>query len=110
VCHLTKPQGQAYEEGAQISLNDLRGSGSLAHLSDSVIGYERNQQDTDKNVANTIMVRSLKDRFSGYTGLVTALRYDHKTGRLIEVEYKLDETGKVTFGFTSGDPYQELPK
>lgn len=85
VCHLTKPQGLAYEEGATISLNDLRGSGSLAHLSDSVIGYERNQQDPDKAKANTILVRSLKDRFSGYTGPVTALRFDQRTGRLNEV-------------------------
>lgn len=101
VCHLTKPDGTPFEEGGQISLRDLRGSGTLYQLSDSVIGYERNQQDQDKQKANTLMVRSLKDRFSGYTGLCTALQFDNMTGRLNEVAYTLDEQGNPLFGVTS---------
>lgn len=108
VCHLTKPEGTPFEEGGQISLRDLRGSGGLYQLSNSVIGYERDQQSLDALTANTIMVRSLKDRFSGYTGLVGALRYDHNTTRLKEIPWAVDPDGKISFGITSGDPLQEF--
>lgn len=87
VCHLRKTSNKPYEEGGQISLQDLRGSGSLAQLSDIVIGYERNQQDPDPLVASTVMVRVLKDRFGGNTGLKVALRYDPDTTQLTEVPF-----------------------
>lgn len=105
VCHLTKPDGQPYEEGGQISLKDLRGSGSLYHLADGVLGYERNQQDLNKDYANTIAVRCLKDRFSGYTGIANALRYTKETGRLLEVPWEYDESGKLCFaGIAPAEP------
>ena len=85
VCHLRKPSGQAFEEGGQISLSHLRGSGSLYQLSDSVLGFERNQQHTNNDTANTMGVRLLKDRFGGNTGLKAALKFDHDTHRLISV-------------------------
>lgn len=97
VCHLTKPDGTPYEEGGQISLKDLRGSGSLYQLADSVIGYERDQQALDKNAANTILVRSLKDRFGGETGPINALQYSGTTGRLTQVEFDFDENNKICF-------------
>ena len=97
VCHLTKPDGTPYEEGGQISLKDLRGSGSLYHLADGVLGYERDQQHQDPNIANTIAVRSLKDRFSGVTGIVNALRFSKETGRLAEIPWDRDEDGKLCF-------------
>jgi twinkle protein len=97
VCHLTKPDGTPYEEGGQISLKDLRGSGSLYHLADGVLGYERDQQNPDLNIANTIAVRSLKDRFSGVTGIVNALRFSKETGRLAEIPWDRDEDGKLCF-------------
>jgi twinkle protein len=97
VCHLTKPDGQPFEEGGQISLKDLRGSGSLYQLADGCLGYERNQQALDPEEANTIVVRSLKDRFAGVTGIVNALRYSPTTGRLTEVEWGRDEEGNIVF-------------
>jgi twinkle protein len=82
VSHLKRPEGKGHEEGAQTSLSQLRGSAAIGQLSDLVIGLERNQQDP-KNKDLTC-VRVLKNRFTGETGLATALRYDRSTGRLIE--------------------------
>ena len=45
VSHLRRPAGDSgHENGKEITLSHLRGSASIAHLSDSVIGLERNQQ------------------------------------------------------------------
>lgn len=81
VSHLRKADGTPHEEGGQISLQDIRGSGAPAQLSNFVIGLERNQQaEGDKrDVTN---VRVLKNRLTGQTGVVGALRYNRETGRL----------------------------
>lgn len=81
VSHLRKAEGTPHEEGGQISLQDIRGSGAPAQLSNFVIGLERNQQaEGDKrDVTN---VRVLKNRLTGQTGVVGALRYNRETGRL----------------------------
>lgn len=85
ISHLSRRHdGKSHEEGAQISLRDLRGSHAIVQLSDIVLGYERNQQD-EKN-ANRIVVRRLKDRYSGETGKSGLLRYDKDTGRVVEVD------------------------
>jgi twinkle protein len=44
IVHLKRVNGKNFNEGAQVSLSDLRGSGSLEQLSDNVIALERNQQ------------------------------------------------------------------
>lgn len=102
VCHLTKPKTTPFEEGGQISLRDLRGSGTLYQLADSVIGYERNQQHPDPALSNTIAVRSLKDRFSGKTGIIEALQYDITKGRLRDVKFEVDAEGNVSYPNSSG--------
>lgn len=82
VSHLKRPEGRGHEEGAQTSLAHLRGSAAIAQLADLVVGLERDQQDKEKrDITN---VRVLKNRFTGETGLATALRYDRETGRLTE--------------------------
>jgi twinkle protein len=81
VSHLKRPEGKGHEEGAQTSLNQLRGSHAIAQLSDMVIGLERNQQGENPNET---VVRVLKNRFSGQTGVAATLYYDEKTGRLTE--------------------------
>ena len=85
VSHLRKPSdGRGHEDGRQISLNDLRGSGSIAQLSDFVVGLERNQQE---EIGETT-VRILKARYKGSsTGVAARLYYDRETGRLRECEY-----------------------
>ena len=84
VSHLRRPNGKAHEDGGQISLAELRGSASIAQLSDMVIGLERDQQNADPTVRNTTTVRVLKNRFAGLTGPACYLYYDKDTGRMIE--------------------------
>ena len=83
VSHLRRPEGRGHEEGAKTSLAQLRGSSSIAQLSDLVIGLERNQQGDDPHFTT---VRVLKNRFSGETGEATYLRYNPLTGRLYECD------------------------
>jgi twinkle protein len=84
VSHLKRPENKGHEEGAATSLAQLRGSGSIAQLSDMVLGLERNGQADDEMERNTTKVRVLKNRFSGTTGPAGRLLYDHKTGRMTE--------------------------
>ena len=86
VSHLKRPDSKGHEEGAATSLAQLRGSGSIAQLSDMVIGLERNGQAEDTKERNTTRVRVLKNRFSGTTGKACALLYSHDTGRMREVD------------------------
>ena len=79
VSHLKRPEKKGHEEGAQVSLSQLRGSGAIAQLSDMVIGLERNQQGDSPNV---LTLRVLKNRFSGETGVSGYLEYVPETGRL----------------------------
>ena len=82
VSHLKRPEGnKGHEEGATTSLSQLRGSHSIAQLSDIVIGLERNQQGDNPN---TTTLRVLKNRFSGDTGLAGELHFNKETGRLTE--------------------------
>ena len=82
---MRRPSGKGHEEGAATSLADLRGSASIAQLSDIVLGFERNGQAEDIEQRNTTYIRVLKNRFSGETGLATAVQYDQETGRMSEV-------------------------
>jgi twinkle protein len=85
VSHLRRSQGKAHEDGAQISLGELRGSQAIAQLSDIVIGMERDQQNANEDIRNTTTVRVLKNRYTGETGPACWLQYDKQTGRLNEV-------------------------
>ena len=65
ISQLRKSSGKGYEEGERISIQDLRGSGSLASVPNTVIAMERNRQHPDNDVANTSVLRVLKNRFNG---------------------------------------------
>lgn len=85
IVHLKRTSGKgSFNEGAQVSLTDLRGSGALEQLSDAVIALERNQQDGDN--PNISYIRILKNREIGVVGLADTLEYSHKTGRLLPTE------------------------
>lgn len=86
VSHLKRPETKGHEEGAATSLAQLRGSGSIAQLSDMVLGLERNGQADDATLRNTTYVRVLKNRFSGITGKASSLLYSLTTGRMDEVD------------------------
>ena len=75
-----------HENGKEVTLSHLRGSASIAHLSDSVIALERNQQADNDFEANTTKIRVLKNRYRGETGIACHLHYDTTTGRMSEVD------------------------
>lgn len=82
ISHLRRPdKGKSYGEGREVALSDLRGSASLEQLSDIVVSFERNQQDTEKG--NYAIVRVLKSRLVGVLGVADTLIYSHETGRLL---------------------------
>lgn len=83
VSHLKRPSGnQGHEDGLQVSLSHLRGSGSIAQLSDGVIGIERNQQTEDEEEKNIATVRVLKNRYSGEVGYSGKIKFNPITGRM----------------------------
>ena len=89
VSHLRRSQNDRnHEEGARVTLGQLRGSASIAQLSDAVIALERDQQ-TDAQ-RGTTTVRVLKNRYSGETGKACLLDYDLSTCRFIENEIERD--------------------
>lgn len=85
VSHLKRPEGKGHEEGAATSLAQLRGSAAIAQLSDICCGLERNGQCPENK--NKTIVRVLKNRFSGETGIACALNYDPTTGCMVEEHY-----------------------
>ena len=92
VSHLRRPAGdRGHEDGREVSLSHLRGSASIAHLSDSVVALERNQQAEDEIEANTTTIRVLKNRYTGDTGISCQLHYDRETGRMTEVNNPFEE-------------------
>ena len=85
VSHLRRVDGnRGHENGISVSLSHLRGSQSIAQLSDCVIALERDQQSDDPEEANTTHMRVLKSRYTGDVGMGTHLLYDRETGRLRE--------------------------
>ena len=86
VSHLRKAAGKPHEEGGQVSLQDIRGSGAPAQLSDFVIALERNQQDDNPMERDTTRLRVLKNRLTGETGVAGALRWDQARNRLFPAD------------------------
>lgn len=84
VSHLRKSEGKSHEEGAKVSMNQLRGSNGLGQLAHTVIGAERNQQG--ESIKNKMVLRVLKCRHTGETGAATTLEYIPETGRLVELD------------------------
>lgn len=95
VTQLRKADGKPYEEGGRITSQDLRGSASLSSVPNTIIAIERNQQHPDKSLAHTMLVRVLKDRFSGNTGVAMAAKYNSAEAALQSVSFILDEEGRL---------------
>ena len=86
VSHLRRASNDraSHEEGGRVSLSSLRGSHSIAQISDSVVALEVDQQaDTERKLTT---VRVLKNRYSGEVGRACELSYDLNTCRFIEHE------------------------
>jgi len=88
ISHLSEASGSrdSHEEGGRVRLGDLRGSNAIAQLSHIAIALEGNRQADDPEERNMTIVRVLKNRFSGETGIAGYLKYDSQTGRLNEVD------------------------
>jgi len=85
VSHLRRTSNDTnHEEGARVTLGQLRGSAAIAQLSDGVIALERNQQTTTGNSDTT--VRILKNRYSGEVGVACNLNYDLSTCKFNETQ------------------------
>lgn len=96
VSHLRRVDGnRGHENGIETGLNHLRGSQSIAQLSDCVISLERNQQAEDPIEASTTKVRVLKSRYTGDVGLATHLFYDKDSGRLSEIAMEIEEQDEL---------------
>ena len=86
VSHLRRPSNDnnTHEEGGRVSLSQLRGSHSIAQISDNLVGLEVDQQSEGGRSPTTI--RILKNRYSGETGTCGTLDYNINTCRFIEHE------------------------
>ena len=98
ISHLRKPKDGSHEEGKPISLNDLRGSQTLAQIPDIILALERDQQAATEETRNTVLGRVLKNRPVGPLGAAMRMKYDNATGRLTEVplddvsdDFKVDD-------------------
>jgi len=98
VSHLRRVDGnRGHENRIEVSLSHLRGSQSIAQLSDCVIALERNQQADNEEESNTTKIRVLKSRYTGDVGFATSLLYNRETGRLLEVEEQEEEKRELDF-------------
>ncbi len=91
ISHLRRPQGDSgFEDGKQITLGHLRGSGAIAQLSDAVIGVERDMQDEE--LGDQLKLRILKSRFVGEVGMADTLAFNKDTGRLnlVDEDFQLE--------------------
>lgn len=89
ISHLRRTANdKAHEDGADVSLGHLRGSHSIAQLSDIVVCVLRNISSGDCFSE----MKVLKNRFNGQTGPAGTLVYDLKTGRLTESTQALTAT------------------
>ena len=86
VSHLrrTSNDKHSHEEGGRVSLSSLRGSHSIAQISDQVVALEVDQQTDAERKLTT--VRILKNRYSGEVGVACELEYDLSTCRFNEYE------------------------
>jgi len=97
VSHLRRNSNDrsSHEEGGRVSLSSLRGSHSIAQISDSVVALEVDQQaDTERKLTT---VRILKNRYSGEVGRACELSYDLNTCRFIEHEAETEFNPSTDF-------------
>lgn len=81
ISHLRRPKDdKGHEDGARVSLGQLRGSHSIVQLSDLVVALERDLSSGQ----DFSTLRVLKNRFNGQTGPAGTVRFNTSTGRMIE--------------------------
>ena len=84
VSHLRRTMSDTnHEEGARVTLGQLKGSSTISQISDQVFALERNQQAEGEFESSTTL-RVLKNRRTGRTGVATTLNFDPEKCRYIE--------------------------
>lgn len=109
ISHLKKAggSGPSFEEGAVPTLDDLRGSGGIKQLSNSVFALSRNQQAETETERNTTQLHVLKSRKTGDTGPADFLSFDRLTGTFGE---GCDPSLAADFGPAEADEFEdEIP-
>lgn len=93
ISHLVKRDNNStpYEEGARISMDALRGSGTLKQIPNMIFAIEGNQT-LEAPLKDRRLIRVIKNRFSGDTGPVEngCLQYSRETGRLTWLDADFD--------------------
>lgn len=109
ISHLKKAAGgTSFEEGAVPSLDDLRGSGGIKQLSNSVYAMSRNQQAETESERNTVQLHVLKSRYTGDTGPADFIFFNRLTGTFIEgIEVKPFYVQPWHFGTSEDGPDNE---
>lgn len=88
---------ESFEAGAQITEDDLKGSGSLKQISFQTIGLSRNKLAESEDTRHLTRLFLLKDRRTGASGPAGAYRFNTTTGRLEESVPK-DESFSIQEG------------
>ena len=92
-----KKTDKSFEEGSRITMQDLRGSGALASVPNTVVALERDRQNPEVKTANTTTVRVLKNRLDGRSGVASAIYFNHDSGRMEETEFVVGDDGTIGF-------------
>jgi twinkle protein len=88
VVHLNRNKDKSFTRGGEVDSTDLRGSAALEQLSWNIIAMERDQQSDERDFS---VLRILKNRAWGYTGIADHLKYDTMTGRLASYKPEVPE-------------------
>ena len=84
VNHLKKPERGDYEDGtASVTLSSIRGSNSIAQLSDTIVSLS---VENDEDASNMRYLSVLKNRHTGKTGKADRLQYHYDSGRLLRAD------------------------
>lgn len=97
VVHLRRSgRGVPFDRGGVPSLHDLRGSGGLEQISNSVYFIQRNRFHSEEPMRNVMRLHIFKNRYSGECGGMDYLEYDGDTGRIYQLpgtDYTIIEDG-----------------
>lgn len=90
ISHLTDPErNRKFEDGGIVKPSDFRGSKSISHLSDVMIGLERNtMSETDQT---KMRIRVIKNRITSRLGLTDEVFYIGNTGRIVTLGELFDD-------------------
>lgn len=93
IVHLRKVDGQgiSFEDGKIPSEDDLKGSGSIKQIADSVYAIQRNRRHPNEEMRHVMRLHVLKHRITGYSGPADFLKFDTDTGRLVAIPPPLED-------------------